>query len=136
MIRADLNQGLPDFATGQFDVVVLSQTLQTVRDVETVIASVVRVGHKAVVSFPNFAYAPLREHLMTEGRAPRRSKLLGYTWYETPNIRFLSLADFMDFCRDKHITIHQQIALNTERKCAVTEDPNWNADLAIFVVSR
>ena len=135
VIRADLNLGLPDFADGQFDFVVLSQTLQTVRDVQAVLRSVVRVGHKAIVSFPNLAYAPLRQQLMEEGRAPRKSKLLGYTWYETPNIRFLSIADFEDFCAAKGIAIHQKVALNTERKCAIEEDANLNADLAIFVVS-
>ncbi len=62
--------------------------------------------------------------------------MLGYSWYDSPNVRFLSIADFDDFCRDNQIKIHQRIALDTEAGCKVYDDPNLNADMAIVVISR
>jgi homoserine O-acetyltransferase len=134
VVHTDLNEGLPALADGQFDVVVLSQTLQTVMDVRRVVRDMLRVGRRAIVSFPNLGYRKLREQLAREGRAPRASTLQGNRWYDTPNVRFLSIADFQEFCRDQQIQIEQAIALNTEADCRVDDDPNLNADLAIMVV--
>lgn len=138
VIRADVNDGLAAFADGQYDVVVLSQTLQSVRDVKGVLADMLRVGRTCIVSFPNLAYAPLRRQLFLGGRAPRASRFLGYTWFESPNIRFLSIADFEDYCANNHIHVQTLVALDTERGVAVPHDadPNLNADVAIFVISR
>ena len=136
VIHADLNERLPQFTDGQFDVVVLSQTLQAVLDVEGVLTEMLRVGRRGIVSFPNFAYHKLRSMLAERGRAPEAPGLLRYKWYNTPNLRFLSIADFEDLCSEKCITIHQRLTLNTETGTDVIEDPNRNADLAILVVSR
>lgn len=136
VVHADLNRHLRQFADGQFDVVVLSQTLQTVLDVDGVLTEMVRIGRRGIVSFPNFAYHRLRKMLAQEGRAPEARGLLRFKWYNTPNLRFLSIVDFEDLCRDKGFTIHQLLALDTEAGKDITEDPNLNADLAIFVVSR
>jgi len=134
VIQTDLNQGLPALADRQFDVVVLSQTLQTVMDVQRVVRDMLRVGRRAIVSFPNLGYRKLREQLAREGRAPRATALQGSRWYDTPNVRFLSIADFQQFCRDQQIQIDQAIALDTEAACRVDDDPNLNADLAIMVL--
>jgi len=136
VVQWDLNHGLAAFADRQFDFVVLSQTLQAVLDVERVLSEMLRVGRRGVVSFPNIGYWKLRKHLADEGRAPRAGTLLGYQWYNSPNVRFLSIADFEDFCREKGISIHQQIALDTEAGRTIHDDPNLNADMAIVVVSR
>jgi len=136
VIQADLNRGLQAFADKQFDCVLLSQTLQAVYDVEGVLNEMLRVGKQGIVTFPNMAYEPLRRMLADEGRAPKAAGLLRHEWYNSPNIRFLSIADFEDFCRAKSICIHRQIALNTEKDIEVTSDPNRHADLAIFVISR
>jgi homoserine O-acetyltransferase/O-succinyltransferase len=141
VLRADLNEGLANFADAQFDVVVLSQTLQSVRDVKRVLADMLRVGKTCIVSFPNFAYAPLRRELYEQGRAPRgagASTLLGHAWFESPNIRFLSITDFDEYCATHRITVQKLIALDTARGTPIprTADPNLNADLAIFVISR
>ncbi len=135
VVQADLDHGLSAFADGQFDFVVLSQTLQAVRDVQGVLKEILRVGRRGIISFPNIGYWKLRKHLSEEGRAPRAGTLLGYHWYNSPNVRFLSIADFDDFCRDNHIKIHQQIALDTEAGRQVRDDPNLNADMAIVVIS-
>ena len=136
VVQANLNQGLRAFAGQQFDCVVLSQTLQAVYDVEAVINEMLRVGRTGIVSFPNFAYHKLRRMLAENGRAPRSAGVLHYEWYDTPNIRFLTIADFDDFCRHKNIHVHRRIALDTEAGVEVSQDPNLNADLAIFVISR
>ena len=136
VIQADLNQGLGAFATGQFDCVVLSQTLQAVQDVEGVLTEMVRIGKTCIVSIPNFGYHRLRKMLAETGRSPKSAGVLHYEWYNTPNIRFFTIADFEDFCREKQIRVHRRIALDTEAGVEVFEHPNLNADLAIFVISR
>jgi len=136
VVQADLNQGLRSFADQQFDCVVLSQTLQAVHDVEAVINEMLRVGRTGIVSFPNFAYHKLRRMLAEDGRAPKSAGVLHYEWHNTPNIRFLTIADFDDFCRSKNVRVYRRIALDTEAGVEVSNDPNLNADLAIFVISR
>jgi len=136
VIQADLNRGLGAFATGEFDCVVLSQTLQTVQDVESVLTEMVRIGRSCIVSIPNFGYHQLRRMLVETGRAPKSAGVLRYEWYNTPNIRFFTIADFEDFCREKNIRVHRRIALDTEAQAEVFDHPNLNADLAIFVISR
>ena len=136
VVQADLNQGLGAFATREFDCVVLSQTLQAVYDVEGVITEMLRVGRTCIVSIPNFGYHQLRRMLAEDGRAPKSSGVLHHEWYNTPNIRFFTIADFEDFCREKAIRIHKRIALDTEAGREAVGDANLNADLAIFVISR
>ncbi|MGD0653207.1 MAG: homoserine O-acetyltransferase [Thermoguttaceae bacterium] len=136
VVQADLNQGLPAFADGQFDFVVLSQTLQTVMDAPRVLADMLRVGRKSIVSFPNIAYKSHRRQLSEEGRSPHGHALQNFRWYDTPNVRFLSISDFEEFCREHRFNILQQIALDTEAEVQVQDDPNLNADLAIVVLGR
>jgi methionine biosynthesis protein MetW len=97
---------------------------------------ILRVGRQCIVSFPNMAYVKLRRMLAEQGRAPKTAGLLRFEWYNSPNIRFLSIADFEDFCAAKRIRVHRRIALNTEQGTEVRDDPNLNADIAIFVISR
>ena len=115
---------------------VLSQTLQGIRDVERVVDNMLRVGKRCIVSFPNFAYHKLRDMLYHQGLAPEAAGLLHHTWYDSPNIRFFTIKDFESFCRDKGVTIHKRVCLDTEEGREVTDEPNLNADLAIFVLSR
>ena len=135
-IHADLNEGLDIFEDKSFDCVLLSRTLQAVKNVDGLVNEMLRVGRRCVVSFPNFAFRPLREMLHFLGRAPEAPGLLRYKWYDSPNIRFFSIADFEEYCREKGATIHRRVALNTESRLEVTEEPNLNADLAIFVISK
>ena len=136
VVQGDLNEGLPNFATDQFDTVILSRTLQAVYDVERVLDDMLRVGSRCVVSFPNFGYYKLRQMLLREGRAPESPGVLHHSWYDTPNIRFFSIRDFEEFCQAKGIRIHRCIGLDTEAGHEVTDDVNLDADMAIFVISR
>jgi homoserine O-acetyltransferase len=136
VVHADLNLHLDLFTDQSYDTVVLSRTLQSVLDVEGLLAEMIRVGRQGIVSFPNFAYYKLRQMLAEEGRAPESPGVLRFKWYDTPNLRFFTIADFEELCRERGIRIHRKIALDTEAGLEVTEDPNRNADLAIFVISR
>ncbi|MBN2580249.1 MAG: homoserine O-acetyltransferase [Pirellulales bacterium] len=136
VVQADLNQGLPAFAAGQFDFVILSQTLQTVLDVPRVLTDMLRVGRRGIVSFPNIAFHRHRRQLAEEGRAPYGHALQEFHWYDTPNLRFLSLNDFGDFCRTHGFQLLEQVALDTSADARVETDPNLNADVAIAVLSR
>ncbi|HUS91351.1 MAG TPA: homoserine O-acetyltransferase [Phycisphaerae bacterium] len=138
VVQGDLNEGLAAFADRQFDVVVLSQTLQSILDVEGLIGEMVRVGRRCIVSFPNFAYHKLRRVLHDAGRAPESAGQLRYKWYNSPNIRFFTIADFREFCREKGLRVHRCLCLDTEegRDIAAGEDCNYQADVAIFILSR
>ena len=88
IIHSDLNQGLQSFGNKQFDFAIVSQTLQSIKNVEYLLKEVVRVAKKAIVSFPNFAFFPLRKMLYFEGKAPKAKGWYDYEWYNTPNSRF------------------------------------------------
>jgi homoserine O-acetyltransferase len=136
VIHADLNRHLDLFGDESYDYVVLSRTLQSILNIEGLLGEIVRIGRRAVVSFPNFAYHKLRRMLAEQGRSPESKGVLRYKWYDTPNLRFFTIADFEDFCAEHSIRIHRVIAMDTEERREVTEDPNANADLSIFVISR
>lgn len=136
VVQADLNSGLDPYPDAHFDYVVLSHTLQAVRDVERLIGGMLRVGRKSIVSFPNFAYHKLRTMLAQQGKSPVAAGLLRHAWYNTPNIRFLTIADFEEFCIKRQIRIHERIALDTEEGKVIVQDANLLADMAIFVISR
>jgi homoserine O-acetyltransferase len=136
VVQHDLEKGLAPFADGQFDVVVLSQTLQSIVDTEGIIDAMLRVGRCGIVSFPNFAYHKIRTMLYEEGRSPKAEGVYRFEWYNTPNRRFPSIADVEDFCAAKHIQTHRKLYLDSETHRWITEDPNRNADVAIFVLSR
>lgn len=136
VLQADLNDGLSIFANDQFDVVALSQTLQTIIDVRRVIKEMLRVGRRAIVSFPNLGYHQLRRQLADEGRAPLVSLGGGSRWYDTLNVRFLTIADFDEFCQDEGLHIDDRVFLDTQARQRVTDNPNLNADLAIVALRR
>lgn len=136
VIQHDLERGLSPFGDGRFDVVVLSQTLQSIVDTEGIVDEMLRVGRSCIVSVPNFAHHALRRMLYEEGRSPKADGVYSFEWYNTPNRRFPSITDIEDFCARKGIHTHRAIYLDTEAHRRVVDDPNRNADIAIFVLSR
>jgi homoserine O-acetyltransferase len=135
-VQADINQGLGAFRDRQFDFVVLSLALQVIRNVKGVLRDAARVGRRVAVSFPNFACAKLLGMLNEQGRMPRASGLLPFEWYDTPNSRYLTIADFDAFCRKHGYRVHQRLGLDTDQGREVKGDLNRLADMAIFVISR
>jgi homoserine O-acetyltransferase len=136
VIHADLDQGLAAIPDQSFDVALLSQTLQSIVDVSGVLDEIVRIGRRGIVSFPNFAHAPMREMFMAEGRLPKGEGLYAYEWHDTPNRRFPSIRDFEELCAVRGIRILQSIHVDSRTGELITEDPNLNADLAVVVLSR
>ncbi|HEY9593427.1 MAG TPA: homoserine O-acetyltransferase [Spirochaetia bacterium] len=135
-LQIDLNEHFRPFPDASYDTVVVSRTLQAVLDVQGLLTEIVRIGKRGIVSFPNFGYHKLRRMLADEGRSPSSKGVLRFPWYDTPNRRFFTIADFEDLCAEKGIAVHTRIALDTEAGVEITDDPNLNADLAIFVIAR
>ncbi|TWU21153.1 Homoserine O-acetyltransferase [Novipirellula galeiformis] len=138
IIDCDLNQGLPAFIDQQFDFVILSETLQVVANIETLMEEMLRVGKHVIVAFQNFAHRSLREDYVTRGRSPRATGLYDHEWYNTPNRRFPSIADVHDLCRTKQAIVHRAIYRDSKNQCeiAADADPNLNADLAVLLFSK
>ena len=133
VVQADLNRGLAAFADGQFDYVVLSQTLQAVLDVSSVVERHAARGPPGdrQLPQPGLPQAPRATGRRGPGAADTRAWAASGT--TRPNVRFLTIADFEEFCRDKGIRIHHRIAPGHRgRECQVYEDPNHNADVAIW----
>lgn len=132
VLQFDLEQGLSGFETDFFDHVIMSLSLQTVRHTVPLLKEMLRVGHEAVVSFPNFGYKPHRESIAA-GRMPV-SKHLPYQWFNSPNVRFFTIADFEVLCADQGIEIHELLAFADGQQ--VMEDPNLNAEVALYRLGR
>lgn len=131
--QGDINAGLTAYPDDAFDVVVLSQTLQETQHPREVMAEMLRIGRKVVVTFPNFAHWSVRVSLLFHGKAPR-TKFLPYSWYNSPNIRVLSIADFEDLIAEENWHIENRIFLAGHRR--VTRWPNLFADVAICLVTK
>ena len=110
VIQGDIDEGLADFSDLEMDYVVLNQTLQSTQKPDYVIKEMLRVGKKAIVSFPNFAYWRVRAYLLFNGKMPK-SKMLPFEWYDTPNIHLLTVRDFFDFCESRNIKIEKSILI-------------------------
>lgn len=115
VLQGDINEEVDDYADQTFDYVVLSQTLQQVYKPEELIKTLLRIGKKVVVSFPNFSHWGCRCQLMFKGEAPTTSQL-PYSWHNTPNIRVITIKDFRKFVRQTGIKILNEAAINTQHE--------------------
>lgn len=111
VLQGDINEEIMDYPDGAFDYAVLSQTLQQVYEPEGLIHSMLRVGKRGIVSFPNFCHWKIRLQLMATGHVPV-TRELPYQWYDTPNIRVLSIEDFRAFSRKVGFRIIREAAIN------------------------
>ena len=133
VLHGDIDSGLSEYRDKAFDYVILNQSLQQLKHVETVLFDALRVGKKVIIGFPNFAYYRARLRLFLKGRAPV-TKSLPYTWYETPNLHFLSIYDFTDYAKEKNIMIERSAYLKENSHIWLL--PNLFANIAIFVISK
>ena len=129
--HGDIDTGLSEYPDHSFDFVILNQSLQQVRNVESVLKDSLRVGKKVIVGFPNFAHYKSRFQLFFTGRAPVTPSL-PFTWYESPNLHFLSILDFVDYCKAKNITIERSEFIGETKR--VFRLPNLLAETGIFVI--
>lgn len=133
VFHGDIDSGLPDYPDKSFDYVILNQSLQQVRDPDKVLNEALRVGREIIVGFPNFAYLKARFDLAVRGKAPITSSL-PYEWYNTPNTHFLSISDFIDYCRKRGINMKRRAFVAGRRQIRIM--PNLFADIGIFLIYK
>lgn len=133
VFHGDIDSGLLEYPDKSFDYVILNQTMQQAKKADFVIQEALRVGGKLIVGFPNFAYFKARISLFFKGKTPI-TKSLPYHWYDTPNLHFLTISDFKDYCKEKNIKIAEAYYLGHSR--AVRFWPNLFALNAIFVLEK
>ncbi len=133
VFHGDIESGLMEYPDRSFDWVILNQSMQETRKIDFVIEECLRVGRRVIVGFPNFAHVRARAALFFCGRTPVTSSLPHY-WFDTPNVRFLSIKDFLAFCDRKPITVVDARYLGTVRPVRVF--PNLLAMNAIFVLAK
>ena len=133
VFHGDIESGLTEYPKQSFDYVVLNQSLQEVEKVDDLIDEALRVGSKVIVGFPNFAFWGARLMLFFRGKAPV-TRSLPYNWNNTPNVRFLSISDFKEFCREKNLKVKEAHYLGKKRSIILW--PNLFALNAIFVVTK
>ena len=134
-IQYDVDRGLANYGDKSFDYVILSQTVQTLKDPEKAFKELLRVGRKVIVSFPNFAHWRCRWQLFFRGKAPV-TEHLPFGWHNSPNIHFLSLKDFDRFCEDLGVIVEKRIPLAKPRLWPVKFSPNLFAEQVIYVTSK
>jgi methionine biosynthesis protein MetW len=133
VFQGDIESGLADYPDQAFDDVILNQSMQEVKKVDFVIQECLRVGKRVIVGFPNFAHITSRWSLFFRGRTPVTPSL-PHLWHETPNVRFLTIRDFEDFCKNKGLHIIQVVYLGD--RGALRCCPNLFARDAIFVLAK
>ncbi len=133
VFHSDIESGLSEYPDRSFDYVILNQSMQEVKKVDYLIQEALRVGTHAIVGFPNFAHIGSRSMLFLKGRSPV-TESLPYTWYDTPNLRFLSIDDFKAFCAEKRLKILDAHYLGEGREIRFW--PNLLARDAIFLLTK
>jgi methionine biosynthesis protein MetW len=133
VVHGDIDTELADYADQRFDYVILYESLQEVLHPEKVILEALRVGKKVIVGIPNFCHLSGRIQVFFKGNVPVTEEL-PYQWYDTPNLRFLSLKDFRMFCKRDQITIERQEAISHNQR--ILACPNLFAHVGIFLLSK
>ena len=133
VFQGDLDEGLRDYASGSYDYVILNQTLQVIQRPMRLLAEMLRVGKRAIVSFPNFGHYRVRLQLLVSGRMPV-TRDLPYSWYDTPNIHLCTRNDFIDYCATAGIAILREIDI-ARRRTISRRLANWLAAEVLFVLS-
>lgn len=131
--HGDIDSSLADYSNKRFDYVILNESLQQVLQPKKVILESLRVGKKVIVGIPNFCHIRARLQIFFEGRVPI-TKQLPYEWYDTPNLRFLSLKDFRYFCKDSGIKILAEKAVADDK--IVKFRPNVFANAGLYLLEK
>ncbi|MFZ1326920.1 MAG: methionine biosynthesis protein MetW [Candidatus Contendobacter sp.] len=137
VLHADLEAGLADFCDASFDYVIMTQTLQAVRQTEALLDEMLRVGRQGIVTFPNFGFWRFRAQIALRGRMPV-GKTLPYQWYDTPNIHLFTLRDFEQLCHAKGIDILQRAVLDHSHRPQLGPKlwPNLLGEIALYRLGR
>lgn len=139
VLQGDMNEEIEDFPDRTFDYIVLSQTLQQVYEPDRLIRSILRIGLNGIVSFPNFSHWRIRLQLLLTGKAPVTPQL-PYQWYDTPNIRVMTINDFIHFSKQVGFEIVKSAAINTQGQekwgRTITTMTNLRATYGIFQIKQ
>jgi methionine biosynthesis protein MetW len=132
VFQQDIDTGLSEYLDKSFDYVILSQTLQQVKKPDFVLKEALRVGKQTIVSFPNFGHYPVRFQIFFRGKVPVTPSL-PHEWYETPNLHFLGISDFIEYCTQRKITIKDSAFIRKHKR--VRFFPNFFAEIGMFLIS-
>lgn len=137
VIEQDLDQGLSNFATDSFDMVVMTETLQSVKAPEHMLDEMLRIGGECVVTFPNFGHWRCRAYLAVNGRMPIADHL-PHSWYDTPNIHLCTFKDFERLCYDKQLRIIERFVVNDRylTRTLMNRLPNIFGNIAFYRLGR
>ena len=138
VIEGNAETELSQFPDKAFDFVILSQTLQAFYQPENVLEQLLRIGHRVIISIPNFGYWQIRVKLLFFGKMPV-TKSLPYSWYDTPNLHMCSIKDFYQFCQKKKIKLDKVLGINGKRISSIhrinLEMKNLFSEVGIFLIS-
>lgn len=129
----DIDNGLSEYGDESFDYVILNQSIQQVKKPDVVLREALRVGKEVIVGFPNFAHYGARFQIFFRGRTPLTTSL-PYQWFETPNLHFLSISDFRDYCQRKDIRIKRTAFIGNNGISDLL--PNLFAQTGLFLISK
>lgn len=132
VFHEDIDNGLPEYGDKSFDYVILYQSFQQVKKPDVVLKEALRVGREVIIGFPNFAHYGARLQLFFRGKTPVTSSL-PYEWYDTPNLHFLSISDFIEYCHQRNIKITKTAFVG--KKGEIRIFPNLFALTGIFLIS-
>jgi methionine biosynthesis protein MetW len=139
VIQGDVTSDLAHYPDQSYDYVVLSQTLQTMSDPKTVLTELVRIGKQAIVSVPNFGHWKNRLQLLLRGRMPV-TKTLSFEWFDTPNIHFCTISDFVILARQLGITIEERVVVDAAGQKTRFTGEGFKANLfgeqGVFLLSK
>ena len=133
VFHEDIDNGLSGYGDKTFDYVILNQSLQQVKKPDVVLKEALRVGREVIIGFPNFAHYQARLQIFFKGKTPVTLSL-PYEWHDTPNLHFLSISDFIEYCHRRNIKIESSIFIGKNRTVKIF--PNLFALTGIFLVSN
>jgi len=139
VVQGDADTDLINYPDDAFDYVILSQTLQATRQPRVVLENLLRIGRRAIVSFPNFGFWKMRLQLLVGGHMPRTENLPA-TWYDTPNIHFCTIKDFVQLCDEINVKMERAVALDLYGRPLRLNAPWWFWNMfgeqGVFLLSR
>jgi methionine biosynthesis protein MetW len=133
VFHEDIDDGLSNYANQSFDYVILYQSFQQVKKPDIVLREALRVGRKVIVGFPNFAHYQARLQIFLRGKTPVTPSL-PYEWHDTPNLHFLSISDFIEYCHQRNIKLERAAFVGEKRRIKIL--PNLFALTGIFLISN
>ena len=137
VIHQNIDEGLGNFSDNSFDAVIMSQTIQVLREPKKALQEVTRIGNESIVTIPNFGYWTTRINLLLSGKMPVTGTLPN-TWHDTDNIHLCTIKDFENLCSECGINIREKCFFNKFGKESVFDKvvPNLFATTAMYKISK